>query len=76
MAGNVAPKGVPKDLADKLSGALITALKDPRIIERFAQIGAEPVKADEQGPAALSTHLKAEVAKWSPVIQAAGVKAN
>ncbi len=71
-----APKGVPKDIAEKLSGALMTALKDPRIIERFAQIGAEPVKPDQQGPAALSAHLKAEVAKWSPVIQAAGVKAN
>lgn len=71
-----APKGLPKDVADKLSGALLAALKDPKIIERLAQLGAEPVKPEQQGPAALSAHLKAEVAKWSPVIQAAGVKAN
>jgi tripartite-type tricarboxylate transporter receptor subunit TctC len=71
-----APKGLPKDVADKLTGALSAALKDPKIIERLAQLGAEPVKPEQQGPAALSAHLKAEVAKWSPVIQAAGVKAN
>jgi tripartite-type tricarboxylate transporter receptor subunit TctC len=71
-----APKGLPKDVTDKLTGALTTALKDPKIIERFAQLGAEPVRPEQQGPAALSAHLKAEVAKWSPVIQAAGVKAN
>ncbi|HEY4139864.1 MAG TPA: tripartite tricarboxylate transporter substrate-binding protein [Pseudolabrys sp.] len=71
-----APKGLPKDVADKLSGALTTALKDPKVIERLAQLGAEPVKPEQQGSAALSAHLKAEVAKWSPVIQAAGVKGN
>jgi tripartite-type tricarboxylate transporter receptor subunit TctC len=71
-----APKGLPKDVADKLSGALMGALKDPKVIERLAQLGAEPVKPEQQGPTALSAHLKAEVAKWSPVIQAAGVKAN
>jgi tripartite-type tricarboxylate transporter receptor subunit TctC len=71
-----APKGLPKDVADKLSGALTVALKDPKVIERLAQLGAEPVKPEQQGPAALAAHLKAEVAKWSPVIQAAGVKAN
>ena len=71
-----APKGLPKDVADKLSGALMGALKDPKVIERLAQLGAEPVKPEQQGPAALSAHLKAEVAKWSPVIQAAGVKVN
>jgi tripartite-type tricarboxylate transporter receptor subunit TctC len=71
-----APKGLPKDVADKLSGALTAALKDPKIVERLAVLGAEPVKPEQQGPAALAAHLKAEVAKWSPVIQAAGVKAN
>ena len=38
-----APKGLPKDVTDKLVAALQTALKDPKVIERFASLGTEPV---------------------------------
>jgi tripartite-type tricarboxylate transporter receptor subunit TctC len=71
-----APKGLPKDVTDKLVAALQTALKDPKVIERFAGLGTEPVSADMATPAALKTHLIAELAKWGAVIKAAGVKAN
>jgi tripartite-type tricarboxylate transporter receptor subunit TctC len=71
-----APKGLPADVAQKLSDALLAALKDPKVVERLATLGAEPVKPEQATPQALSAHLKAEVAKWSPVIQAAGVKGN
>ncbi len=71
-----APKGLPADVAQKLSAALLAALKDPKIVERLAVLGAEPVKPAQATPAALASHLKSEVAKWSPVIDAAGVKAN
>lgn len=71
-----APKGLPADVAGKLSDALLAALKDPKVAERLAALGAIPVSPDQTGPAALAAHLKAEVAKWAPVIQAAGVKAN
>lgn len=71
-----APKGLPADVAGKLSDALLAALKDPKVAERLAALGAIPVSPEQTGPAALAAHLKAEVAKWAPVIQAAGVKAN
>ncbi|HAP11697.1 MAG TPA: hypothetical protein DCR50_12720 [Afipia sp.] len=71
-----APKGLPADVQKKLSDALQTALKDPKVIERLAALGIEPVKPEQATPEALSAHLKAEVAKWSPVIQASGAKAN
>ena len=38
-----APKGLPKDVTDKLVAALQAALKDPKVIERFASLGTEPV---------------------------------
>ena len=38
-----APKGLPKDATDKLVAALQAALKDPKVIERFASLGTEPV---------------------------------
>jgi tripartite-type tricarboxylate transporter receptor subunit TctC len=52
------------------------ALKDPKVVERFADLGTEPVAQDRATPAALQAHLEAEVAKWSPVIKAAGVYAD
>lgn len=71
-----APKGLPKDVTDKLVAALQAALKDPKIIERFASLGTEPVPAELATPAALKTQLEAEVARWSAIIKAAGVKGN
>ena len=41
-----APKGLPKEASDKLVAALQAALKDPKVIERFASLGTEPVQAD------------------------------
>ena len=38
-----APKGLPKEAIDKLVPALQAALKDPKVIERFASLGTEPV---------------------------------
>jgi tripartite-type tricarboxylate transporter receptor subunit TctC len=71
-----APKGLPKDASDKLVAALQTALKDPKVIERFASLGTEPVKMELATPGALKAHLEAEVPRWGAVIKAAGAKGN
>lgn len=71
-----APKGLPKDASDKLVAALQAALKDPKVIERFASLGTEPVAAQLATPAALKSHLSAEVPRWAAVIKAAGAKGN
>ena len=71
-----APKGLPKDVSDKLVAALQAALKDPKVIERFASLGTEPVAAELATPAALKAHLTAEVPRWGAVIKAAGAKGN
>lgn len=71
-----APKGLPKDVSDKLVTALQAALKDPKVIERFANLGTEPVPAEQATPAALKAHLTAEVPRWGAVIKAAGAKGN
>jgi tripartite-type tricarboxylate transporter receptor subunit TctC len=70
------PKGMPADVVDKLTKALQTALQDGKVIERLASLGTEPVKLDQATPAALKAQLTSEVAKWGPVIRAAGAKGN
>jgi tripartite-type tricarboxylate transporter receptor subunit TctC len=71
-----APKGTPAAVVSKLEAALQTALKDPMVIQRFADLGTEPVPLEQATPAALDSHLKAEIERWKPIVQAAGVFAD
>ena len=74
--GVYAPKGTPKPVIDKLVSSLQAALKDPEVQKRYTELGAVTFPADKQTPAALEAHLKAEIAKWRPIIQKAGVYAD
>jgi tripartite-type tricarboxylate transporter receptor subunit TctC len=70
--GLFAPAGTPPEILEKLSAALQTALQDPKVIERFAELGTTPVPIEEATPAAMDAHLAAEITKWQPVIESAG----
>ena len=73
-----APKGTPKPIVDKLSEALNKALDDPAVIKRLADLGGTvPPKAD-RGPDYLQKSLKADIARWDPVLKKAmaGSKKN
>lgn len=71
-----APHGTPKTALDKLTAALQAALKDPGIVSKFAELGTEPVAQNRATQDALRMHLKAEIAKWSPIIKKAGIYAD
>ncbi|MEQ1647287.1 MAG: tripartite tricarboxylate transporter substrate-binding protein [Hyphomicrobiaceae bacterium] len=71
-----APKGLPKDVSDKLVAALKASLKDPKVIERFAALGTAPVPDEQATPAALMMKLQQEVPKWAETIKAFGIKGN
>ena len=70
--GLYAPKGTPKAIIDKLAGPCRTALQDPTLKQRFADLGTEPAAKDQATPEALRAHLKAEIDKWGPIIKKAG----
>jgi len=74
--GLYAPKGTPQPVIDKLAGALQAALKNPRVVERFASLGTEPVAQERATPAALNQYIQAEVDRWRPIIQKAGAYAD
>src|SRR5499427_300949 len=74
--GLYAPKGTPKAVIDKLVNSLHVALKDENVKQRFAELGTEPVAENRATPAALGTHLKAEIERWTPIIKKAGVYAD
>ena len=70
--GLYAPKDTPQPVIDKLTTALQTALKDPKVTQRFTDLGTEPVAQDRATPAALNQQLQSELVTWAPIIQAAG----
>jgi tripartite-type tricarboxylate transporter receptor subunit TctC len=74
--GLYAPKGTPAKVVEKLSTILQKALNDPALKQRYAELGAEPPTQDRATPAALDAYLKAEIAKWRPIIEKAGVVAE
>lgn len=72
--GLYAPAGTPEPVVAKLSAALQTALADPTVVSRFADLSMEPVTKEEATPKALATFLGAELKKWSAAMARAGVK--
>jgi tripartite-type tricarboxylate transporter receptor subunit TctC len=74
--GLYAPKGTPKPVIDKLAAALQTALKDPMVKTRFAELGTEPVPTEKATPEALRAQVKSQIDVWTPIIKKAGVYAD
>jgi len=74
--GLYAPKGTPADVLAKLNAALKTALKDPEFVKKQEGLGAVVVTDKRTDPAEHKKFVAAEIAKWSPIIKAAGVYAD
>jgi len=75
-AGIFAPKGTPRDIIDKLAAALDQALDDPGVQTRLADLGGSLPTKDERTPAKFDSFVKAEIARWSPILKAANVEAK
>ena len=74
--GLYAPKGTPADIQTKLNSALKAALKDPEFIKKQEALGAVVVTDKRVEPAEHKKFVAAEIAKWTPIIKAAGVYAD
>lgn len=70
--GIYAPKGTPKPILDKMNLAVRAALKDPEVIRRMADLGAEIAPDSKLSPEGLHSWLKSEIDRWGSVIRASG----
>lgn len=68
-----APPGTPREIVDRLNAAARKALADPMVAERMRDFSATVVGST---PEALAEHVKAEMAKWAPVVREAGVQTD
>jgi hypothetical protein len=64
-------KGTPKDIVEKMSAEVQTALASPEIKERWAGMGASVPKMTR---AELSTFISQEVVRWSEVVKKSNAK--
>ena len=71
-----APHDTPRDIIDKLNTAAVNTLHDPNVRQKLEAQGFEIPPREQQTPEALGAYQKAEIEKWWPIIQAAGIKAE
>jgi len=71
--GLVAPAGVPKDVAAKLSAATISALKAPDVRQRFSELGYEVIG---DTPEQFSATIRNDIDKYVRLIRKIGIKAE
>lgn len=69
-----APKGTPKEIVNTVNRAVVTSLASPNVRERLANQGVEIAAREKQTPEALAAIQQAEIKKWWPIIEAAGIK--
>ena len=71
--GMLAPAGVPAPIVKRLNDDFNRIIADPEIKKRMLDNGYEPVGGP---PDKFAAHIHAEIAKWAPVVKAAGVRVD
>jgi tripartite-type tricarboxylate transporter receptor subunit TctC len=69
--GFLGPAGMAPDLVEKIQTDLATALKDPAVVTALDKIGAAPVGSTSKD---FDTYMRAEAAKWGPILKDANIK--
>jgi tripartite-type tricarboxylate transporter receptor subunit TctC len=66
-----APADTPEPIIRKLNEAALAAVKDPEVTAKLKDLSATPVGST---PEELAAHVKAELAKWAPIVKASGAQ--
>ena len=69
----VAPAKTPKEIIAKLNDAIVKTLNSPEVKERMAQIGFDVVAGT---PDEFGAFMKAEIDRWSKVVEVGKIKAE
>jgi tripartite-type tricarboxylate transporter receptor subunit TctC len=68
-----APKNTPKPIVAKLNSAVRTALADPGVRAKLANLGQSVFPSERQTPEALAAYQKEQIDRWWPMIKEIGV---
>ena len=70
--GVLAPAGTPAAIISRLHSEVLKASQDPGVIEKLASVALEV--RTSPAPEDLGRFMKEDMAKWPPIVKAAGVK--
>ena len=65
------PAGTPRDIIMRLNGAAVQSTKAPEFIKRMTDLGYNIIPGT---PEQMESMLKAEIARWTPIVKASGAK--
>jgi tripartite-type tricarboxylate transporter receptor subunit TctC len=68
-----APAGTPPEAIERLHAAAAAAMADPEVLARMEEFSATVVAST---PEELATHVADEIAKWTPIVEDAGLRAE
>jgi tripartite-type tricarboxylate transporter receptor subunit TctC len=71
--GMFLPAKTPRDIVDKLNRETLKALQQPKVRDKLAALGFEPMVMT---PAEFATHVEKEIAINAALVKAAGIKKN
>ena len=71
--GMLAPAGTPADIVNRLNGEFNRTISAPDMKQRMLDNGYEPMGGP---PARFGEHIRAEIAKWAPVVKAVGIRVD
>jgi len=71
--GVFAPAGTPREVTDKLTAEVARIVSLPDIREKLLGLGVEPLGNSSEETA---DWIRREIAKYGPVVKAAGIKAE
>ena len=67
------PKAMPKAVVDTVNQAVVAALASAKVRERLENQGVDIAAREKQTPESLAAIQQAEIRKWWPIIEAAGI---
>jgi tripartite-type tricarboxylate transporter receptor subunit TctC len=65
-----APAKTPPEIVRKISADMLTALREPAVRQRLETLGVGVIGST---PDEMAARMRAEMAKWEPIIKAAGI---
>lgn len=71
VGGLFAPKGTPKEVVDRIAGAMTKVLANPEVAQRFAAVETDPLRVSVP---AFNELLRKESEVWSPLVRQLGLK--
>ncbi len=71
--GQLAPAGTPPDIVRRLNSEFNRIISTPEMKKRMIENGYEPMGG---APEKFGEHIRAEIAKWAPVVKSANIRVD